>query len=979
MKESSYYGNYLGIVIQNNDPLKRGRVKVFVPHVSPSIYSGWNEIKRDKRFKFVGKNLNSDLTDILDDLKKIMPWAECASPLVGENTSGRFNASIAAGSISDTSKKSKFLSNTANTDINQSTLTKYSQNYDDIGEKPGNVFDINYFKLKDAFNNPDETSVNNVNKFSYNYTPDIYSNSAKGSFSIPCVGAHLWVFFVAGDPLKPVYFASSFGEADWSSIYSAGSAVDVSGNKTRADSGVDYPGDFENKRSTETNPPLDVETYRNKYIINQKGGTLAFVNTDNKESVKLSHYSGSFKELNNFTNIELATKNDQKLVLEDSFLTIQGDRNEYTGRDYDLNTAGNFYKKIGKFSSTLATEWKNIVKDLADIKQLFDTRRADQLGNSLLKFTSSRQGKTGTPVACPVCRGSADTYWIYNISYNNSFNNIIKTSFSDAGGDYAYGQTNLFDKSLKYVGVAGSPTNTQPVTQLGGSVDGSQFSSTPNAFLGKTPCPACGGKGTSPSSQDGNWNKESKEQLINQFLNGNIVRLSEIEKQLGLGGNEIIEITKHKFETIGTVMNDFGSIRIDDKGKMEPSEVVIAEYGTFLNRKPTPVHEYVNVTDLPGGNYSLNVSNRYNLLVGAGGVNIKSFGPVNISGTITNVAGEQVNIGSENEVNIDGGKRVSITGDVVSIRQRDKRQVLIDSSLGVSKNSIVLGGGYFEGELHVQHVTAPMEIQNTNKTLCYGAATTDPSNSNGKVIGFGIPLSNFPIKNPLGSGWMPNPVPGVVGPPYIGFTDAALPCGRIKWPLPLGFIPGGVTIGYIAPGTCVVVGPMGTSTNPAPIPVLASQVGAPAPGPGAGDVKVFASSTGNSLGFDVPVFGSGGPLAAATMPPGLGGIAGGMGIPGAGCVKGSDAGLVPGKGGVAAVAMPLAIYGSGRDDDSIMIPEHSHMFANLPLTLKQTNKQVREQAISTLQSYRDSNGDNNGVGGEPAFSSPVANASKQSI
>jgi hypothetical protein len=973
MKESSYYGNYLGIVIQNNDPLKRGRVKVFVPHVSPSIYSGWNEIKRDKRFKFVGKNLNSDLTDILDDLKKIMPWAECASPLVGENTSGRFNASIAAGSISDTSKKSKFLSNTANTNINQSTLTKYSQNYDDIGEKSGNVFDINYFKLKDAFNNPDETNVNNVNKFSYNYTPDIYSNSAKGSFSIPCVGAHLWVFFVAGDPLRPVYFASSFGESDWSSIYSAGSAVNADGSATRSDLGVDYPGDFENKRSTEPTPPLDAETYRNKYIINQKGGTLAFINTDNKEAVKLSHYSGSFKELNNFTNIELATKSDQKLVLEDLFLTVQGDRNEYTGRDYDLNTVGNFYKKIGKIDSTLASQWKGIVRELADIKQLFETKRADRFKNNLLKFSSTKQNKVGTPVACPVCRGSADTYFIYNISYNDSFNNIIKTSFSDAGGDYAYGQTNLFDKSLKYVGVAGTPVNTQPVTQLGGAVDGSNFNSTPGSFMGRTPCPACGGRGTSPSSQDGNWSKETKEELINQFFNSNIAQLSEIEKQLGLGGNEIIEISKHKFETIGTIMNDFGSIRIDDKGKMEPSEVVIAEYGTFLNRKPTPVHEYVHVTDLPGGNYTLNVSNRYNLLVGAGGVNIKSFGPVNVSGTITNIAGEQVNVGSENEINIDGGKRVSITGDVVSIRQRDKRQVLIDSSLGVSKNSIVLGGGYFEGELHVQHVTAPMEIQNTNKTLCYGAATTDPTNSNGKVIGYGIPLSNFPIKNPLGSGWMPNPVPGVIGPPYIGYTDALMPCGRLPLGLPIGFIPGNIPIGYIAPGACVVVGPMGTSTNPGPIPVLASQLGAPAPGPGAGDVKVFASSTGNTLGFDTTVFGSGFGSFLATGP------VGGTGIPGVGCVKGSDAGLVPGLGGVAAVAMPLAIYGSGRDDDSIMIPEHSHMFANLPLTLKQTNKQVREQAISTLQSYRDSNGDNNGVGGEPAFASPVVNSSKQSI
>jgi len=38
MKTPLYQGNYLGIVVQNNDPLKRGRVKVFVPHVSPTVY-----------------------------------------------------------------------------------------------------------------------------------------------------------------------------------------------------------------------------------------------------------------------------------------------------------------------------------------------------------------------------------------------------------------------------------------------------------------------------------------------------------------------------------------------------------------------------------------------------------------------------------------------------------------------------------------------------------------------------------------------------------------------------------------------------------------------------------------------------------------------------------------------------------------------------------------------------------------------------
>jgi len=859
MKAPLYYGNYLGIVVQNNDPLKRGRVKVFVPHISPTVYKGWNEIKRDKKFKFVGANTYSDLTSIVEDLKKILPWAECASPLVGENTSGRFFASNKVGSISDSNKNPTFATNLDNNEVNASNITPYSQNYDNIGEKPGNLFDLDFFKLKDAFNDPRETNVNNANKLSYNYVPEVYSNSAKGSFSIPCVGSHLWIFFAAGDAMKPVYFASSFGAEDWNSIYSAGSATDINNENIRADAGIDYPGEFENKVNND--PTLSTETYRNKFVINQKGGTLAFVNTDNKEALKFTHYSGSFKEFNNFTNIELATKNDQKLVLEDSFLTIKGDRNEYTERDYDLNTAGNFYKKIGKINSEIANKWKEIVSELADVKQMFDIQRANKFSNKLLKFSSSKQMKMGAAAPCPVCTKSKNSYFTYNISYNPAFENIVLPSYSDSTGNYTYGNTiynNVIFKSVLYPGVAGTFSYGLPVTLLGGAVDGTTFPSTPATFLGNKPCPACGGTGISPSSFEGQWTPSTKQALINKFFTEKINSLSEIEKKLGLGGSEIIEISKHKIETIGTVMNDFGSIRIDAKGKMNPNEIRIADYGTFVNRKPSPLHEYVNVTDLPGGNYTLSVCNRFNVLVGAGGINMKSYGPVNISGTITNVAGEQVNIGSENEINIDGGKRVSIVGDIISIRQRNKKQVLIDSTLGVSKNTIVLGGGYYEGELFVQHVTAPAEIQETNETICYGAAVTDPTNGNGKIIGYGVAKSAL-----------------------------------------LGGAAGSGIIGYVPQGT--VIGTFTDSNNDT--------------------VTVYAQT----------------PLP----------------------VQGSDLG----SGGINAANMPIVVYGTGRDEDSILISKHSHTFKNLPLTLKNTNAEVRQAA----QSLQD---------GVPIQNGPIANSKK---
>ena len=58
MNEVKYEGMYLGIVVQNNDPERRGRVKVFIPHLAATLYSDWNETFKDgedKHFRFPDK------------------------------------------------------------------------------------------------------------------------------------------------------------------------------------------------------------------------------------------------------------------------------------------------------------------------------------------------------------------------------------------------------------------------------------------------------------------------------------------------------------------------------------------------------------------------------------------------------------------------------------------------------------------------------------------------------------------------------------------------------------------------------------------------------------------------------------------------------------------------------------------------------------------------------------------------------------
>lgn len=76
-----YPGIYIGLVVNTNDPEKRGRVQVFVPNVSTTLFSGWNKD---------GKNLSfttaSFTPPILDRLKNLLPWSEVASNFWGGST-----------------------------------------------------------------------------------------------------------------------------------------------------------------------------------------------------------------------------------------------------------------------------------------------------------------------------------------------------------------------------------------------------------------------------------------------------------------------------------------------------------------------------------------------------------------------------------------------------------------------------------------------------------------------------------------------------------------------------------------------------------------------------------------------------------------------------------------------------------------------------------------------------------------------------
>lgn len=714
--KKEFIKNYLGIVVQNNDPLQRGRVKVWVPHIDMSVYTAWNDTQKNKQFNFLGSNTLSDLSiDILEQLKIALPWAEQAMPIVGSgNSSGFYNAILDRGSISNKSeylsegldfikdkakaekdkakeivgewkdlKKDK-LSKLTKEDGQQKTKGKKGPEAEDdknvLGTKPAKIYQD--YPLIDAFGASGGGLLNKASNPHANlYRPMPYANAAQGSFSIPNVGAHVWVFFENGDPLKPVVFAVSYGAEDWRGIY------DSHSNDTSPGRAPDYPGTFENglnKEDRDYKASNDDMIYRGKYALNQRGGSITFINTTDREILNFTHFSGSFKEFNNYSNVELAVNNDQKLVMGDQFNTILGNRSEYIVGNYDLITLGNFNLTYGD-PRGMKKPLEEIKKKMAEFHNLYNL--PFEIKRSSLPIFG---GKSGQEVPCPTCKGQG------YVVITNEADQIIPPKHQCGCAT----ETGLIPKTHKH-----EKKNVKT-----------------------SECITCGGTGKSPSTQDGKFAPNSVKNQMPQALAKLQKDIFQYEALLGKGGDVVTNYGKNLSIVVGSEMTDFLSYRIDPKGKLIPVGVKISSDTVYQQLAASPLIEKVHVDAPPTGSFTLSIGYKYNVLVGSGGISLKTTGPLELGGTVTTLAGNQVIISSNNEVYIDGGARTHITGDVISLvpNKRGKyAQIFAGGNLEVDRNMIVRGGAHVEGELSLQHISAPLEYQKTEQEVLGGHIVPD--------------------------------------------------------------------------------------------------------------------------------------------------------------------------------------------------------------------------------------------------------------
>ena len=190
-------------------------------------------------------------------------------------------------------------------------------------------------------------------------------------------------------------------------------------------------------------------------------------------------------------------------------------------------------------------------------------------------------------------------------------------------------------------------------------------------------------------------------------------KLNEIEKNFGSGGNLKEVIVRNKHTVVGATVNSIPQGYVVPTGKRVTAAVAVTPEGVAgLDAGVPTVSEVDNWSAFPCGNYNVTAGNRYSVRAGGGGVHLVSGGGASlISETITKVGSTtQTLIGGEC-VQINGNSNVSIEGELVNIKS--DTQVVVDSTLGVTGNIVVQGGIYSEGELFVNHITGPREIQQT--------------------------------------------------------------------------------------------------------------------------------------------------------------------------------------------------------------------------------------------------------------------------
>jgi hypothetical protein len=451
-------------------------------------------------------------------------------------------------------------------------------------------------------------------------------------------------------------------------------------------------------------------------IINQRGGSIDIDNTTDQEKIKISHRSGSNINLANPVSSELATNNKQINVINDSYHTVNKDSMIHVGGDQSERVCGNTSSLRGFSSSSefeAIKEWKRRYNEYIT------------LNNSQFKICRggySIPNGTNTPLT-----GNRDKNPVLKnepMAVENSFSGYIGRSIRTKNSDDVTLYAKVPDRG-----------NTQPASPKTLTVP--MIEKSAGARGSNAPGVLEFGADKSAATEEGSWSVnippsfdnlvKKLEDLQNSRINN--VFFTEVERDIADGGDTIDFVKRNKYQQIGAVFNDYPSIKIDEKGRSQPFEMLVSDIGIYKNHDYVPhIEEIDNFSNYPCGNFDRIIANRWTTNVGSGGIHFKTTGATELGGATLKAGYKKININASHGLQIASEAFVEIQS-LKTITLRTNRQVYIESALGIRGNTIIGGGLNIEGEVYLHHITAPLEVHQTEDTTVFGKFATDTSKS----------------------------------------------------------------------------------------------------------------------------------------------------------------------------------------------------------------------------------------------------------
>jgi hypothetical protein len=327
--EEKHYGFFRGIVTQTNDPERRGRVKIAIPEFIPQYARDTGMPNDTYAARFVGgSNVNSVMdANALQKFNSVLKWAEQVSPLIGGGTAGVFDAKNKVATVGEGHR------GVLREPLGEESITPSGESV-----APKAVMSVN--ATPGGFDQGSNTGMCDV--YNNSIAPSPISNASKGIFSVPRVGSQVWLFFENGSLDHPVYIGYVFDKSDWNSVM----------NPQGSNPSPHYPGSAENVQDGEP------YFFSGQTVLNSKAGSIELTETDDFESIKISHHSGSHLQFSNHLVSEVSTENRTKVTYGDEHHTVKGNLAVTVHGDVHYTYRGDIHITYGdQNNKSLYDEW----------------------------------------------------------------------------------------------------------------------------------------------------------------------------------------------------------------------------------------------------------------------------------------------------------------------------------------------------------------------------------------------------------------------------------------------------------------------------------------------------------------------------------------------------------------------------------------------------------------------------------------------